>query len=143
MKRELRHTNYLRGSFSGIVNFRKTIRLITKFIRNNNEIPSFDAIACRGTSGLVIVPTVALRLDKDIIFVRKSIEDSHATHRVEGVYCDGPFSYLIVDDLISSGNTIRSIVKEINEINSLASCVGMVTYNFLEYHSMYRLSNCI
>ncbi|NDB60499.1 phosphoribosyltransferase [bacterium] len=86
---------------------------------------SFDSIACSGTSGLMVVPQIAELLDKHIVIVRKNDERSYSDFRIEGV---SPFRYIIIDDLICSGNTIRHIKRSIKEEHSRSSCIGVYCY---------------
>lgn len=67
---------------------------------------SFDGIAVRGASGLLVGPTVALRLHKQLIIVRKMGENHHSQSSVEGVYCP---KYIILDDMIETGETLKTI----------------------------------
>lgn len=86
----------------------------------------FDAIAFRGLSGCIIGPSIAEKLNVNIIAVRKPDDGSHSSYMVEGaVNCD----YVIIDDLISSGTTIKRIQKEIiKECVEHGKCVGVYFY---------------
>lgn len=67
----------------------------------------FDAIVFRGMSGALIAPSVADRLKKNLVMVRKPEDGSHhSCFTVEGVASE---RYVIVDDFISTGNTIDQI----------------------------------
>lgn len=72
----------------------------------------FDAIAFRGMSGALLAAPLALALDKTMILVRKG-EDSHSMYKIEGDI--GAQKYLIVDDFIGTGTTVRTIIEEIFE----------------------------
>lgn len=74
----------------------------------------YDAIAVRGVSGMLFGPLLAYLLKKELIVVRKpkTTEDSHAVYQAESRIDEG--IYIIVDDLMATGHTISSIVKEIN-----------------------------
>ena len=71
----------------------------------------YDAIACMGVSGIMVVPQIAELLNKNIIVVRKQI-DGYSDFMVEGAYTH---KYIIIDDLICSGGTVESIIKNIGE----------------------------
>ncbi len=87
----------------------------------------FDAIAFRGMSGAVIAPVLAAKLKKGLIAVRKSDENTHSYVKVEGLR---DARYLIVDDFVDSGHTIKTIIKEIKEWdNGKGVCVGLLLYN--------------
>mgnify|MGYP001255637174 CR=1 FL=1 len=84
----------------------------------------YDAIACMGVSGIMVVPQIAELLNKNIIVVRKQI-DGYSDFMVEGAYTH---KYIIVDDLVCSGGTIRHIIKNIGEESSSSKCVGVWSY---------------
>lgn len=72
---------------------------------------TFEAIAFTGVSGALLAPSIADRLNKHLIVVRKTAEDCHSACDVEGAVVTG--SYLIVDDMISSEATVHTIIKAI------------------------------
>lgn len=82
----------------------------------------FDAIAFCGMSGAVLAPSVAQALGKTLLLVRKSSEVRHSSYTVEGD-C-GANTYVILDDLICTGETVRHIQRQIQT----AQCVGIYTY---------------
>lgn len=82
----------------------------------------FQSIAFRGTSGAMIAPAVAAALNKSITLVRK--DDGH--HEI------GPISgrvnmagYLILDDMIASGGTVRVIQNMLSVSSPMSKCVGI------------------
>lgn len=87
---------------------------------------SFDAIAFTGISGALMAPLLAISLKKDLIVVRKNNDDCHSDDMVEGAI--DARSYLIVDDGIYSGQTLRTIVRQIGKV-SRAKCAGVLCYN--------------
>ena len=94
----------------------------------------YDSIACCGTSGLMVVPQIAELLKKNIIVVRKK-KDGYSDFLVEG-----PSSkyYIIIDDLICSGGTVKHIIKNIRRETPRSKCVGV--YCYMPEESSYR--NC-
>ena len=84
----------------------------------------YDAIACRGVSGIMVVPQIAELLNKNIIIVRKQI-DGYSDFMVEGAYTH---KYIIIDDLICSGDTVETIIKNIGEEMPQAKCIGVWSY---------------
>lgn len=76
----------------------------------------FNAIAFRGMSGAFVVPMLATRLRKGIIVCRKPSEESHG-RAFEGLCIGG--NYIIVDDFIGGGTTVRGIIDVVN-----AHCYG-------------------
>lgn len=67
----------------------------------------FDAIAFSGQSGSLIAPIVAMLMGKSLIMVRKNGVRSHSSYKVEGD--KNAKSYIIIDDLTNSGQTIEFI----------------------------------
>lgn len=85
----------------------------------------FEAIAVRGHSGHLVGPAVAALLGKDVISVRKRVEVSHSCCKVEGAVVD---SYLILDDFMSSGDTVKDIIKNVKEWHPPSRLVGIYVY---------------
>jgi adenine/guanine phosphoribosyltransferase-like PRPP-binding protein len=73
----------------------------------------YGAIAGSGHSGVLVAAAVGYKLRLPVIAVRKVEEDggfSHDGSDLNACLC-GDESYVIVDDLISSGSTIQRIVR--------------------------------
>ena len=85
----------------------------------------FDSIVCSGTSGLLVVPQVAEILNKHILVVRKHGEKCYSEFSTEGV---APYRYVILDDLICSGNTVKHIKRTIKNEYPRAKCIGIYCY---------------
>lgn len=101
---------------------------------------SFEAIAFRGMSGALVAPILAYSLQKSLIMVRKP-EDFHSSHsssRVEGDINAG--NYLIVDDQVATGRTVRTILEDVEVFAPEAKCIGILLYNnFLQYGDELKL----
>ena len=72
----------------------------------------FDSIAFRGMSGATIAPILAHLLHKNLIICRKNKKECHSKIKVEQ-----PLTYkkyLIVDDFVYTGDTIKNIIKDID-----------------------------
>ena len=89
---------------------------------------TFDSIACSGISGLLFAPPVARKLKKSLIIVRKRKGD-HSHTLVEGDRAVK--SYIILDDLVSTGATIERIIHRIEEESPDARCLGFLGYSRL------------
>lgn len=113
--------------------YRNRIVMTTYSYLNNLNI-EYDSIACCGTSGLMVVPQIAELLKKNIIVVRKDI-NGYSDFMVEGASSK---NYIIVDDLICSGRTIKHIMKNIKYESPRSKCVGV--YCYMPEESSYR--NC-
>lgn len=88
---------------------RRTIKQVVQRLRPLQH--DFDTIAFRGSSGSLVAPAVALRLSKPLILVRRRGEDCHSYLPVEGNLATE--HYAIIDDLVSTGGTVQSIVNAI------------------------------
>lgn len=84
----------------------------------------FDAIACSGTSGLLVVPQIAELLKKNIIIIRKDL-DCYSNFMIEG---PNTHQYIIIDDLICSGATVKNIIKTIHKEIPKSKCMGIYSY---------------
>lgn len=122
-------TSYLRPVFHWR-DRQKTLKKLIKKIEKSNL--SFDAIAFTGLSGVLIGPFLAEKLKKEIIICRKKGDSSHCDMRIERN--EGEINkYIIVDDLIDVGDTVRRIVGEIKSDSEKSydekiSCVGVFLY---------------
>lgn len=93
-----------------------------------NWQPFPDAIACRGTSGLLIAPSVADAFGLPLIVVRKPNDGSHSSSIIEAPNMPDSFNYVVIDDLISTGNTIKTIEREISALYWHASLSAVFIY---------------
>lgn len=87
----------------------------------------FDSIVLRGTSGCMVGCPVALLLGKPWGFLPKA----KASHSLFDTYrgIAQPGRYIIIDDMVDSGRTVRLILEDPTLIARGASCVGLVLYN--------------
>jgi len=116
-----------------VLNHKVRNKIIIKAVCDLRKIAnSFDSIACCGVSGLLVVAQVAELLNKNIIVVRKG-ERCYSEFRTEGV---APFRYIILDDLICSGSTVKHIKRVIKDEYSRSCCVGV--YCYLPSECAYR-----
>jgi len=87
----------------------------------------FDAIAFRGLSGALIAPIIAMQMGKSLLAVRKD-EKTHSIHKVEGDI--SARRYIIVDDFIATGSTVRAILKHVKDFSG-AKCIGVLQAYYL------------
>ena len=83
---------------------RKTVKQLKIGISKSKV--QFDTIACRGISGLAIASLIARDLNKQVAVIR-TVKSKHRGHTVE--VFEVPKKYIIIDDLISSGDTMNEI----------------------------------
>ena len=73
----------------------------------------FTHIAVTGLSGLLVGPSVASLLGKEILVIRKDVNDSPSKCQVEfSKKVDG---YVILDDLIETGKTVNNIISVVQK----------------------------
>ena len=121
---------------SRVLNHKYRNSVIIKAICSLRKIENdFDSIACCGVSGLMVVPQIAEILNKNIIVVRKD-EKRYSEFFIEGVT---PSRYVVVDDLICSGDTIKHIIGSISDDTPRAKCIG--AYFYLGEECAYNASN--
>lgn len=88
---------------------------------------SFDAIAFTGMSGAIFAPRLASKMGKELLLVRKPNDDSHSCRIVEA--SSGKVtSYIVVDDFMSSGNTVDRIVKAVGDKFPMIKLMGIYEY---------------
>jgi hypothetical protein len=109
-----------------VLNHKVRNKIIIKAVCDLRKISDqFDSIACCGTSGLMVVPQVAELLNKNIVLIRKQNEKCYSNFAIEGVK---PFRYIILDDLICSGDTVRHIQRTIDDEYRRTECIGLYCY---------------
>ena len=119
------------------------------------ETDTYDTIAFTGMSGAGLAFILSHTLGIPLMCARKKDDSSHFTNfnSAGASRCEGHISirrYLIVDDCISSGDTMRYIIKSIRKICPHAECAGIILYAtysfsvygpFEPYHKLYNDAN--
>jgi hypothetical protein len=103
----------------------QTLKNILAALRHHE----FDAIAFSGLSGALFAPMVAMQMDKTLLAVRRAKEEAHSSNIVEGDY--NARRYVILDDMIAMGGTVRHILGEIAYVMPKAFCIGTLEYLWL------------
>lgn len=119
------HSDYLENIFSNNKTFGKTVREVVKSLKQLD----FDYLIGTGLSGTCIIPTVALRLNKPFAIVRK--DASHGYFQIEGIPKeDKQLSYLILDDFVSTGATVDTILTKMKAFTQRKDdiCIGLFAY---------------
>ena len=105
--------------------FKERVNLIQKTL----EDIEYDVIVFRGISGAAAAFPLSLATNKPLLCVRKPGSHSHC--RVEGA--KDFKKYVIVDDFIHSGWTLRTIKRHIKTYCSpngnVPECVAIILYN--------------
>lgn len=119
-----------------VLNHKERNRIIIKAVCDLRKIAdTFDSIACCGVSGLLVAPQVCEILNKNLVIIRKQNEKRYSDFCVEGA---NPGRYVILDDLVCSGKTIKHIMYSIKEENTRSLCVG--AYFYLPKDCVYRMN---
>lgn len=92
-----------------------------------------DAIAYTGSSGAALAFPLAIAHDVPVIYIRKDGERSHGTE-VECNCTQEIENYIIVDDFIATGSTVRRIMTKIKERAKYFSwdgpeCMGVLIFD--------------
>lgn len=94
--------------------------------RLSNLRNDFDSIAFSGMSGAFVGVAVAHRMGKIPVLVRKQGDNSHDYERMV-ISTEPPDRYIILDDFICSGATVKYIHSCLKEY-PLTQCVGVFEY---------------
>lgn len=94
------------------VDFQALVDKTVKAVRILKKKLKINCLASCGNSGTVLASVVSYRTKLPLMVVRKKGDNRHDVHEVNG-FRQRNTKYLIIDDLISSGNTCRWIVKSI------------------------------
>lgn len=74
----------------------------------------FDTLVGTGFSGSIVIPSLALRLGKKFVLIRKETDDSH--HGKGRLVGELGKRWIFVDDFISSGRTRDRVIEKIKEV---------------------------
>lgn len=87
------------------------------------------ALAAKGMSGIPLASMVAYELGLGLIYVRAEGEHSERNYESSGGWHSQLHEYdyfVIVDDLVASGKTVKGIVAEAEKYAN--RCIGLVLY---------------
>ena len=106
--------------------------IITKLKAMWAEGVRFDALAFRGMSGAGVAYPVSYATGIPVVCVRKASDNSHGSE-VESSDNEEIEKYLIIDDFISSGETIWNIIVGMNKTiyftyEKAPKCAGILLY---------------
>lgn len=107
----------------------KALALVLPGLMERNEV---DAVVVTGKSGMSLAFATLMLIDFPLVVVRKRGENSHGNN-IEGPRTINVRRYIVLDDFISSGATVRTIVQDINDLatalfETAPECVGVLQY---------------
>ena len=130
-------SGYLNSAFSP-KSLPEIVNQIVKFLGRPYRRKTFDSIVVRGVSGMLVGSPVAYRMKLPLVVVRKS-DGNHSGQSVEGyTYVK---NYVVIDDFVSSGDTINEIRAKMQGYNS-AKMTGLVVYAAYGTNVYQAHSNC-
>lgn len=93
----------------------------------------FDAIAFTGSSGASLGFVLGIAMGIPVIYVRKKEEKTHG-NVIESNTRGNIRKYIIVDDFICTGNSIRRVIDQIDQFSTkdgmkAPQCVGIYLYD--------------
>lgn len=110
---------------------RKVMKTLYKVIKTKIGEDNFDAFAYRGMSGAGVATALSVYFCKPLIMIRKKGTESHSQHLVEGAR--DAKRIVVIDDCISTGETLKEIVSSIIENSSRSvgelQVVAVVLFN--------------
>lgn len=118
------HAHYLQRSIEA-ESRKDSIERGKSFLKTKG-IKDCDTIAVRGVSGITIGSVVAYLRKKGLAVVRKDLANNHSGNRVESP--DDVSKYVIVDDFVSSGETVYRIVAAMKRAHPTSECIGIYLY---------------
>lgn len=99
----------------------------------------FDTLVGTGFSGGIVIPSLALALDKKFVLIRKETDDSH--HGKGKLVGQLGARWIFVDDFISSGKTRKRVISKVEEAaveaGVTAEMVGQYLYSGYRYFQAY------
>lgn len=110
-------------SFPGA--YRYVIDAYMALVKNEVGLDKFDVIAGIPTAGLAFSSPVALETGKPMIYVRKEEKDYGRKKRIEGSISLGS-RVLVIDDLITTGHSIRGAIDAIKEEGGVVKHVAVL-----------------
>lgn len=134
------YSSYMSKVYKDPKAFRNKVFHCADSIAEIRMLSKFDAIAFRGTSGAAMAFPISALMGIPLICVRKE-DGHHSSTTVEGPSTIDIKQYMILDDFISGGGTVREIVSKISSITSSPygeasgppKCVGIMLWNDEHY----------
>lgn len=115
------------------------VRQMLPRVRKLKKALKFNTLAVCGHSGIVIGSIISYRTGIPLLIVRKTGDKCNDSHEING-QIPSKCKYLIIDDLIDTGRTIRRIIKKIKSATYKETIpVGILLY-FRRYSIPFQYS---
>ena len=102
------------------------VNSLLKMIRQNKI--KFDGFAATATAGIPWAAWLSQKLKKPMVYVRSESKDHGRENLVEGKIEEGK-SYVVVEDLISTGSSSINTINAVREKNGVVEhCISIFTY---------------
>jgi adenine/guanine phosphoribosyltransferase-like PRPP-binding protein len=125
------HADHITASVAPDV-LHKVAHDLAFMINKDKSTLGINCIAVTGVSGLVVGGVVSYLTTLPLVIVRKEPKcDRHSGYDVEYIDTLDTLDYCFVDDLISSKNTIRRVIKSVE--NTGRDCELKKIYLYHEY----------
>lgn len=105
------HPAYTSPVFSA--DFQKTVDKTINKLNQMKALHNFDAIAGTGFSSIPLIGAVSAITGIKMLLARKPNDKTHDNHKVNGYL--GCERYVVIDDLIDSGATLKGIYNAVEE----------------------------
>ena len=94
--------------------YRKMIKGLQNLIAEDIGFESFHSLVSVPTGGLVVAASLATKIVKPLIYVRKQAKEHGTGKAVEGVTCQD-MKLLMIEDVVTSGGSVINAIKSIKE----------------------------
>jgi len=126
--------------------FENTIHGMAKLIKNLQKKLKFTHMVCTGISGQSVGWPISFITGIPLVVIRKALEKSHGSRIVgQSGLCS---KYIIIDDFISSGETIERVIREMKKeekeqrrwdvAGGDTACAGILLHNSNKSHTMFE-----
>ena len=121
-------SSYSSGLFDPAKLHRNVIQWAQQLTDWQNVHGRIGALAVRGSSGLGAAMPLSFFTGVPVIYVRKPLEKEPTHGRpVEGPFEVNPKTFLIFDDTIATGDTVRAIHQTLNDVYGM-TCRGIILW---------------
>ena len=116
--------------------------IVNSFIRltKQNKI-KFDGFAATATAGIPWAAWLAQKLKKPMVYVRSQSKDHGRENLIEGKIDEGK-TYIVVEDLISTGSSSLNTINAVREKGGIAEyCIAIFTYELEKSKISFQNAN--